>query len=51
MENKTANNSESFTPPRHWVGLEELDSKYWDDPRKMEKRGQEFFEKPVEYHR
>src|SRR6202034_4228467 len=26
-----------------------LDSKYWDDPRTMEKRGQEFFEKPVEF--
>jgi molybdopterin-containing oxidoreductase family iron-sulfur binding subunit len=48
MENKIENHSQSFTPPRHWVGLEELDSKYWDDPRTMEKRGQEFFDKPVE---
>src|SRR3954468_17269827 len=38
-----------FTPPRHWIGLEELDPAYWSDPKVQEKRGQEFFEKPVEW--
>src|SRR5207253_351050 len=37
-----------FTPPRHWVGVEELDASYWADAKVREKRGQEFFEKPVE---
>jgi anaerobic selenocysteine-containing dehydrogenase/Fe-S-cluster-containing dehydrogenase component len=48
MENKTEPN-QSFVPPRHWVGLEELDAKYWDNPTTLEKRGQEFSEKPVEF--
>jgi molybdopterin-containing oxidoreductase family iron-sulfur binding subunit len=34
--------------PRHWVGPEELDASYWADSKTREKRGQEFFEKPVE---
>lgn len=38
-----------FIPPRHWVGPEELDPGYWADPAIQEKRGQEFFEKPVEW--
>lgn len=37
-----------FVPPRHWVGIEELESKYWADPAIQEKRGQEFYKKPVE---
>src|SRR5262249_15550002 len=37
-----------FVPPRHWVSMDELESSYWADPKVMEKRGQEFFEKPVE---
>lgn len=37
-----------FKPPRHWIGPEELDAKYWEDAAIQEKRGQEFFEKPVE---
>ena len=38
----------AFTPPRHWVGTEELSPSYWADPKAQEKRGQEFFEKPIE---
>src|SRR3569832_213162 len=37
-----------FAPPRHWIGLEELEASYWNDPQVQEKRGQEFYEKPVE---
>jgi Fe-S-cluster-containing dehydrogenase component/anaerobic selenocysteine-containing dehydrogenase len=37
-----------FVPPRHWIGVEELDAKYWTNPATKEKRGQEFFDKPVE---
>jgi MoCo/4Fe-4S cofactor protein with predicted Tat translocation signal len=48
MENRTENEQSSFTPPRHWIGVEELNSTYWSDPKVREKRGQEFFEKPVE---
>src|SRR5579859_505926 len=38
-----------FTPPRHWVGMEELDPAYWSDEKVQEKRGQEFYEKPIEW--
>src|ERR1051326_9384205 len=38
-----------FTPPRHWVGGEELDPAYWSDEKIQEKRGQEFYEKPLEW--
>jgi MoCo/4Fe-4S cofactor protein with predicted Tat translocation signal len=48
MENTTQNPTADFTPPRHWIGIEELNSNYWSDPKVKEKRGQEFFEKPVE---
>jgi Fe-S-cluster-containing dehydrogenase component/anaerobic selenocysteine-containing dehydrogenase len=44
-----ASNESRFTPPRHWVGPEELQASYWSDSRVQEKRGQEFFEKPIEY--
>lgn len=44
----TSNQSPGFVPPRHWVGPEELDASYWADSKTSEKRGQEFFEKPVE---
>lgn len=48
-ESNTQNTSEkSFAPPRHWVGVEELEAKYWADSEVKEKRGQEFFKKPVE---
>jgi molybdopterin-containing oxidoreductase family iron-sulfur binding subunit len=40
--------SQTFVPPRHWIGPEELEASYWSDPQIREKRGQEFFEKPVE---
>lgn len=42
------NQDQSFTPPRHWIGPEELEASYWSDPAVAEKRGQEFFDKPVE---
>ena len=42
MENK------NFTPPRHWIGTEELSPEYWSDPKVQEKRAQEFHDKPVE---
>jgi len=38
-----------FVPPRHWIGPEELDAGYWADAKTQEKRGQEFFEKPIEF--
>lgn len=41
--------STEFVPPRHWLGPEELEAGYWNDPKVKEKRGQEFFEKPIEY--
>jgi molybdopterin-containing oxidoreductase family iron-sulfur binding subunit len=37
-----------FTPPRHWLGAEELKASYWSDPAVKEKRAQEFHDKPVE---
>jgi molybdopterin-containing oxidoreductase family iron-sulfur binding subunit len=38
----------SFAAPRHWLGPEELEASYWANPQVLEKRSQEFFEKPVE---
>lgn len=40
---------ESFVPPRHWIGPEELEASYWSSAEVKEKRGQEFYEKPVEF--
>lgn len=37
-----------FTPPRHWMGLEELSESYWQNEAAQEKRSQEFYEKPIE---
>ncbi len=42
-------NTQPFIPPRHWIGPEELDASYWNDPKVQEKRAQEFYEKPVEW--
>jgi len=39
----------TFVPPRHWIGVEQLNPSYWEDPELTEKRGQEFFDKPIEY--
>jgi Fe-S-cluster-containing dehydrogenase component/anaerobic selenocysteine-containing dehydrogenase len=47
-DNHIDKNTEAFIPPRHWIGVEELDGKYWSNPATKEKRGQEFFDKPVE---
>ncbi len=41
-ENKT------FQQPRHWIGTEELSASYWTDPAIIEKRAQEFHDKPIE---
>src|SRR4051812_14334942 len=51
MEKQTSpseTNTQDFIPPRHWLGPEELQADYWNDPAILEKRGQEFFDKPVE---
>ena len=48
MEKPQNTTATEFVPPRHWVGPEELNASYWADPADKEKRGQEFFEKPVE---
>jgi molybdopterin-containing oxidoreductase family iron-sulfur binding subunit len=45
MENQTP---QSFSAPRHWIAPEELNSSYWADSKNVEKRGQEFHDKPVE---
>lgn len=37
-----------FTPPSHWSGLDELTAQYWDNQKEQEKRGQEFYDKPIE---
>ncbi len=42
------NETQTFTPPRHWRGPEELEASYWADEAAREKRAQEFFDKPVE---
>ncbi|MBC7692730.1 MAG: 4Fe-4S dicluster domain-containing protein [Methylotenera sp.] len=47
MENQNSPQN-SFSPPRHWIGTEELSEGYWNDPKAIEKRGQEFHDKPVE---
>jgi molybdopterin-containing oxidoreductase family iron-sulfur binding subunit len=41
-------NSTVFKKPRYWIGPDELEASYWDSPEVREKRGQEFYEKPVE---
>lgn len=47
--NPKSTSPETFVPPRHWIGPEELEASYWQDAQAQEKRGQEFYEKPVEY--
>src|SRR5687768_663072 len=46
--NGTPRTEQPFVPPRHWIGPEELEASYWNDPKVQEKRAQEFYEKPVE---
>ena len=46
--NLELNTNGGFTPPRHWLGAEELTASYWSDPATKEKRAQEFYDKPVE---
>ncbi len=40
--------SENFVPPTHWISPEELDEAYWKNPQNLERRGQEFYDKPIE---
>lgn len=40
--------SENFQQPRHWIGTEELSADYWSNPAAVEKRAQEFHDKPLE---
>ncbi len=37
-----------FKPPRHWVALEELSAEYWSNEAEQTRRGQEFYDKPIE---
>lgn len=46
MQNQTPETNESL--PRHWMTMDELSPQYWTDKAAQEKRGQEFFEKPIE---
>jgi molybdopterin-containing oxidoreductase family iron-sulfur binding subunit len=46
---KSSTNAQSFVPPRHWIGPEELNAGYWSDAKVKEQRAQEFYEKPVEW--
>ena len=49
LSNASQSSEKPFVPPRHWIGPEELDAGYWADAKTQEKRGQEFFEKPIEF--
>jgi len=46
--NDTPSETTGFSPPRHWIGPEELSESYWSDPATVEKRSQEFHDKPIE---
>ena len=49
MPNPTQEQTDStFSPPKHWMALEELDPKYWNNQAEMEVRDQEFRFKPIE---
>ncbi|MBS1960274.1 MAG: Fe-S-cluster-containing hydrogenase [Bdellovibrionales bacterium] len=45
-DNKMDN--QKFEKPRHWVTLDELTPEYWADSKIQERRGQEFYDKPIE---
>ncbi len=45
-EQKT--NTQDHKKPRHWVDLQELSPKYWENNIEAEKKGQEFLTKPAE---
>ena len=47
-ENSMQNSETTFTPPRHWLGTEELKADYWSNEKVREQRSQEFHDKPVE---
>ncbi len=47
-ETQNTQQKNEFVPPRHWIGPEELEASYWADPVVMEKRSQEFHDKPIE---
>jgi len=44
----SASSESNFQPPRHWIGTEELKADYWSNAAILEKRGQEFYDKPIE---
>ncbi len=49
--NSNENNTESkkeFEKPRHWVSTEELTPEYWANEEAQTRRGQEFYDKPIE---
>jgi Fe-S-cluster-containing dehydrogenase component/anaerobic selenocysteine-containing dehydrogenase len=46
--NKSSAEAQTFTTPRHWIGVEELSESYWQNEANLEKRAQEFHDKPVE---
>ncbi len=47
-ENLNTTETGTFQAPRHWVGVDELNPSYWADEKIQERRGQEFYDKPVE---
>lgn len=48
MENQITEQTGDFVAPRHWIAPEELSPAYWSDSARLEKRGQEFHDKPIE---
>ena len=40
--------TQEFKKPRHWVSMEELTPGYWANDELQTRRGQEFFDKPIE---
>jgi Fe-S-cluster-containing dehydrogenase component/anaerobic selenocysteine-containing dehydrogenase len=51
MDSKQLESSQvekKFDQPRHWVSLEELTPGYWSDEQAQTRRGQEFYDKPIE---
>ncbi len=44
----SGSNLDGQSAPRHWIGVEELDPSYWQNPLVKEKRSQEFHDKPIE---
>jgi MoCo/4Fe-4S cofactor protein with predicted Tat translocation signal len=45
---ESSNTEKKFEKPRHWVSTEELTPEYWADEEIQKRRGQEFYDKPIE---